>query len=317
MKLSVVATLYKSASHITEFHRRVSESARQLAGNDYEIVLVNDGSPDNSLDLAVHLAESDSHVVVVDLSRNFGHHKAMMTGLSEAKGERVFLLDSDLEEEPEWMIPFQRQMDAEACDTVYGVQSSRKGGFFEKITGAVFYKLFRFFTGIKQPNNIVTARIMSRRYVDALLSHRERELNIGALLIITGFKQCQQTIKKHSTSPTTYNLSWKISHLVNAVTSFSSLPLVFTFYSGLVISISALIYIGYLVVRYLFISSPPTGYTSIIASIWLFSGLIIFFMGIQGIYISKVFSEVKQRPNAIIRHIYRHAQARGLNNDSE
>lgn len=317
MKLSVVATLYKSAPHIVEFHRRVSESARQLEGDDYEIVLVNDGSPDNSLDIAVRLAGSDSHLVVVDLSRNFGHHKAIMTGLSEARGERVFLLDSDLEEEPEWMIPFHQQMDAEACDAVYGVQSLRRGGLFEKFTGAVFYKLFRFFTGIKQPNNIVTARIMSRRYVDALLSHRERELNIGALWVITGFKQCQQTVKKHSTSPTTYDLSRKISHLVNAVTSFSSLPLVFTFYSGLVISMSALIYIVYLAVMYIFISSPPTGYTSIIASIWLFSGLIIFFIGIQGIYISKVFSEVKQRPNAIIRHIYRHAQTQSLSHETK
>jgi len=309
MKLSVVATLYRSAPYIAEFHRRVSASARQLAENDYEIVLVNDGSPDNSLDLAVQLAESDSHLVVVDLSRNFGHHQAMMAGLSETKGERVFMLDSDLEEEPEWIIPFQQQMDSEACDTVYGVQSSRKGGLFEKITGAVFYRLFRFFTGIKQPNNIVTARLMSRRYVDALLLYRERELNIGALFIITGFKQGQRTVKKHSTSPTTYSLSKKISHLVNAVTSFSSLPLVFTFYSGLVTSFSALIYIVYLALRYFFISSPPSGYTSIIASIWLFSGLIIFFMGIQGIYISKVFSEVKQRPNAIVRHIYRCTQS--------
>ncbi|HEV7164514.1 MAG TPA: glycosyltransferase family 2 protein [Gammaproteobacteria bacterium] len=317
MKLSVITTLYESAPYITEFHRRASESARQLAGDDYEIVLVNDGSPDNSLDLAVRLTETDRHVVVVDLSRNFGHHKAIMTGLSKAKGERVFLLDSDLEEEPEWVMSFQRQMDAEACDVVYGVQSARRGGLLEKITGAVFYRLFRFFTGIEQPDNIVTARIMSRRYVDALLSHRERELNIGGLWIITGFKQCRQTVKKHSTSPTTYDLSRKFNHFINAVTSFSSLPLVFTFYSGLLISVSALIYIVYLAVRYLFISSPPTGYTSIIASIWLFSGMIIFFMGIQGIYISKVFSEVKQRPNTIIRHVYGHTETKGLSNDAE
>jgi putative glycosyltransferase len=144
------------------------------------------------------------------------------------------------------------------------------------------------------------------------LSHRERELNIGGLWIVTGFKQCHQVIQKHSTSPTTYSFSKKFSHLVNAVTSFSSLPLVFTFYAGLFTSISAFGYITYLVIRYLFISSPPDGYTSIIASIWLFAGLIIFFMGVQGVYISKVFLEVKQRPYTIIRHVYKQSQERKL-----
>lgn len=305
MKLSIVATLYQSAEYLREFYRRASQAARELSAEDYEIILVNDGSPDNSLDLAVQLAETDSHLVVVDLSRNFGHHKAMMTGLEHSCGERVFLLDSDLEEEPEWLSDFSKSMEAESCDMVYGVQQRRKGGLFEKITGGIFFRLFRLLTGVAQPNNIVTARLMSRRYVDALLLHRERELNIGGLWITTGFKQYPQAVNKHSTSPTSYSLMHKLKHLVNAVTSFSSLPLVFTFYAGLLISITALGYIVYLVYRYLFISSPPDGYTSVIASIWLFSGLIIFFLGMQGIYISKMFSEVKQRPYTIVRQVYR------------
>jgi putative glycosyltransferase len=312
MKLSVVATLYESAQYISDFYDRASAAAKQLVGEDYEIVLVNDGSPDNSLDLAVQLTGSDSHIVVIDLSRNFGHHKAMMTGLVNASGQRVFLIDSDLEEEPEWLLSFARQMEAESCDVVYGIQIKRKGDYFEKITGRVFYTVFRFLTGLAQPDNIVTARLMSKRYVDSLLLHQERELNIGGLWIITGFKQCQQFVKKHSTSPTTYSLSGKFSHLVNAITSFSSQPLVITFYSGLLISVSALAYIFYLVIRYAFIASPPDGYTSIIASIWLFSGLIIFFIGVQGIYISKVFSEVKQRPYTIVRHVYKSLQREGL-----
>lgn len=304
MKLSIVSTLYRSASYINEFHARASATARHLVEDDFEIILVNDGSPDNSLDVAVKIAEQDSHVVVVDLSRNFGHHKAMMTGLAHARGERIYLIDSDLEEEPEWLERFAAQMEEENTDVVYGVQRERKGGTFERITGSIFYKLFRTLTGIDQPNNIVTARLMSRRYVQALLNHQERELNIGGLWIITGYKQTTQVVRKHSSSPTTYTLSGKLSHLVNAVTSFSSQPLVFTFYSGLLISISALLFIAYLFLRYFFISTPPSGYTSLIASIWFFSGLIIFFLGVQGIYLSKIFTEVKQRPYTIIRHIY-------------
>ncbi|KRI01743.1 glycosyltransferase family 2 protein [Curvibacter sp. PAE-UM] len=310
MKLSIVATLYQSAPYIAEFHQRATAVARQFAGDDYEIVLVNDGSPDNSLELAVQLTEADGHVVLIDLSRNFGHHKAMMTGLAAASGEHVFLIDSDLEEEPEWLISFDEQMRQESSDVVYGVQARRKGGVGERVTGNLFYKLFRVLTGINQPDNIVTARLMSRRYVRALVSHRERELNIGGLWVITGYKQSRQIVRKYATSPTTYTLSKKFSHLVNAVTSFSSLPLVFTFYVGLLISASAALFIGYLAFLYFFVSTPPDGYTSIIASIWLFSGLIIFFVGVQGIYISKIFSEVKSRPYVIVRQVYGNTSVR-------
>ncbi len=304
MKLSIVATLYKSSPYVEAFYARCTAVAQAVAGEDYEIILVNDGSPDDSLEKAIKLTQSDKHVVVVDLSRNFGHHKAMMTGLSYSKGERVFLIDSDLEEEPEWLPLFKKQMEGEACDVVSGVQEQRRGSWFEQASGALFYKLFRILTGINQPDNIVTARLMSRRYVDALLLHKERELNIGGLWMITGFKQATQIVKKHQTSPTTYSITRKISHLVNAVTSFSSAPLVFTFYTGLFISLTAAIYIIYLMLRYCFVAAPPGGYTSLIASIWLFSGLIIFFLGVQGIYISKLFSEVKQRPYTIIKEVY-------------
>jgi len=305
MKLSIVTTLFKSALYIVEFHKRASAVAKQITGSDYEIVLVNDGSPDNSLEIAKELTMQDKHVLLIDLSRNFGHHEAMMTGLSNASGELVFLVDSDLEEEPEWLLSFLKQMKEEASDAVYGVQSKRKGNYFERITGFIYYHSFRILTGIDQPNNITTARLMSRRYVNSLLLHKERVLNIGGLWLLTGFKQCQQIIKKHYTSPTTYSLSYKFHHFINAVTSFSSLPLLFIFYSGLLIFISALVYISYLVFIYSYVSRAPSGYTSIIASIWFFSGLIIFFIGVLGIYIAKVFLEVKRRPFAIVRDIYK------------
>jgi len=314
VKLSIVATLYQSAPYIREFHERAGAAAQKLVGDDYEILFVNDGSPDNSLDLAVQITEWDRHVVVVDLSRNFGHHKAMMTGLGMAKGAYVFLIDSDLEEEPEWLSNFERQLREEGSDVVYGVQSKRKGTLFEKISGGLFYQLFRSLTGIDQPNNILTARLMTRRYVEALIAHQERELNIGGLWVITGFKQSCQTVRKHGSSPTTYTLSRKFSHLVNAITSFSSFPLVFAFYAGLLVSTSALLFIVYLTIIYFF-ATPPSGYTSIVASIWLFSGLIICFMGIQGIYLSKIFSEVKQRPYTIVRHVYTHAREYGDGNE--
>lgn len=305
MKLSIVATLYKSESYINEFCQRTGSAAQALVGDEYEIILVNDGSPDDSLNVAQRLADSDERVCVVDLSKNFGHHKAMMTGLSLAKGERVFLIDSDLEEDPEWLTLFSECMVTHRCDVVYGVQGSRKGDWVERLTGNIFYRAFRMLTGISQPDNIVTARLMTSQYVAALLRHEERELNIGGLWILTGFDQRPWMISKKASSPTTYSLRTKVGHLVNAVTSFSSLPLVFTFYAGAGISFTAACFILYLLFRYFLGAAPPTGYTSVVASIWFFSGLIIFFIGVQGIYISKIFTEVKKRPYTIIKSIYK------------
>lgn len=304
MKLSIVATLYQSAPHIAEFHQRASAAANQLVGDDYEIVLVNDGSPDRSLDLAVQLTNSDGHLVLVDLSRNFGHHKAMMTGLAHAKGERVFLIDSDLEEEPECLICFSDQMQSEPCDVVYGVQEQRKGNWFERRSGQWFYRFFKALTGLALPENVVTARLMTRRYVDALLRHEEREVFMAGLWHITGFVQRPQTVKKHSTSETTYTFRRKMSLLVNSVTSFSNAPLVSIFYIGVSISLFALSYIGYLFIHWVFLAKPLSGWTSVMASIWLLGGMVISFIGVVGIYLSKIFSETKQRPYTIVRQVY-------------
>jgi len=304
MKLSIVATLYQSAKYIEEFCRRADATARQFADDDYEIVLVNDGSPDNSLELAIRLSEEDHHIIIVDLSRNFGHHKAMMTGLAHAEGEQIFLLDSDLEEEPEWLLPFSEQMRQTQCDVVYGIQEQRKGGFIERWSGQWFYKLFHTLTGLTLPANVVTARLMSRRYVEALLRHEEREIMIAGLWLITGFEQRQHIIKKHYSGSTTYTFSHKLSLLINSVTSFSNAPLVGIFYIGMIISLIALYYTAYITTRWFIFAKPVTGWTSVMVSIWLLGGLVISFIGIVGIYLAKVFSETKRRPYTIVRKIY-------------
>lgn len=304
MKLSIVTTLYQSEQYIEEFCHRAGAAMRQLVDDDYEIVLVNDGSPDNSLELAVRLCESDPHMIVVDLSRNFGHHKAMMTGLAHARGEHVFLIDSDLEEEPEWLLSFSEQMARDRCDVVYGVQEQRKGDVFERWSGQWFYRFFQALTGIALPENVVTARLMTRRYVEALLRHDEREVFMAGLWHITGFDQRPQTIKKHCTSETTYTFRRKMSLLVNSVTSFSNAPLIGIFYIGVIISLVAGAYSAYLFINWLFLAKPLSGWTSVMASIWLLGGSVISFIGVVGIYLSKIYSETKRRPYTIVRQIY-------------
>jgi putative glycosyltransferase len=303
-RLSVVATLFNSSAYVEEFCKRASIAARKLVENDFEIVLVNDGSPDDSLQRAVRLAETDTHIKIVDLSRNFGHHKAMMTGLMQAEGHQVFLIDSDLEEDPEWMVAFSSKMKDEQSDVVYGVQNSRKGGVVERVTGAAFYRLFRTLSDVDVPANITVARLMSRRYVDSLIRHQESELFLAGLWAVTGYNQTPFVVRKLSTSRTTYTFRKKISQFVNSITSFSNAPLKMIFYSGCIILGGAGIFSLYLIFNWIFLAKPPSGYTSLMVSIWILGGLIVAYLGVIGMYLAKIYSETKRRPYSIIRGVF-------------
>src|SRR4051812_12147678 len=140
MKLSVVTSLYRSEPYIEEFHRRMRAVAAEITA-DCEFIYVNDGSPDGSLAVLLRLKQADAQVAFVEHSRNFGPHRALMVGLSYATGDLLFMIDVDLEEEPELLRPFYARFLETGADSIYGVQSERKGGAFERITGAVFYWL--------------------------------------------------------------------------------------------------------------------------------------------------------------------------------
>jgi len=303
--LSIVTTLYASAPYLEEFYARTCVVAERVT-SDFEIILVNDGSPDNSLEIARSLYRKDERVRIVDLSRNFGHHKAMMTGLIRARGDLVFLLDSDLEEAPELLETFYQKLKTDGADVVYGVQQKRKGELFERISGTLFFKIFNLFSTHPIPVNLLTARLMTREYVAALTQHEEREFVMSGLWVLTGFKQIPMTVRKHLKGASSYTLSRKLSHLVNAITSFSSKPLVFIFYLGCVILLISGIAALDLIIRKLLFGTLLTGWASVIVSIWLLGGLTIFCLGVIGIYLSKVFIEVKQRPYTIIKDVYEH-----------
>lgn len=304
MKLSIVTTLYKSSSYINEFYERISIEARKIT-DDYEIIFVDDGSPDDSLQKTVALYEKDSKVKVIELSRNFGHHKAIMTGLSHAKGEYVFLIDSDLEEEPELLGRFWVELQSHNdLDVVYGVQESRKGGWFERWSGDVYYRFFNKISHIKLPKNIMTCRLTTKCYNEALINHQEREIFLAGLWVISGFKQQGLEVKKHAHSETSYSLQHKVSVLFNSLTSFSNFPLKIIFYIGTIISSISFIYILWIIFRKIFFNISLEGWTSLIVSVWFLGGMILFSIGIIGIYISKIFIETKQRPYTIIRKKY-------------
>jgi putative glycosyltransferase len=305
MKLSIVTTLYHSTPYLGEFYDRACAAAEKIT-KDFEIILVNDGSPDNSLEVALSIYQKDHRVKVIDLSRNFGHHKAMMTGLAHASGELVFLVDSDLEEEPELLAGFHEELKATGADVVFGVQQARKGKLFERASGALYFKVFNLFSTHPIPSNHLTARLMTRDYVNALLQHQEREFVMSGLWVLTGFKQVPIFVSKHHKTRSAYNITRKFSHLVNAITSFSSKPLVLIFYLGCFILFLSSIAAIDLILRKILFGTLLQGWASLMISIWLLGGLTIFCLGVIGIYLSKVFIEVKQRPYTIIRDIYEH-----------
>lgn len=304
MKVSIVTTLYRSAAYIDEFHRRAMQTASAIT-DDVELIMVNDGSPDDSLEVAVELHKSDPRVVVVDLARNFGHHKAMMTGLAHATGDLTFLVDSDLEEPPESLSQFYELFKREACDVVYGVQESRRGGFFERTTGALFFAALDVLGDRPVPRNVVTSRLMTRDYVNALVSHQDREFIISDLWQVTGFRQIPVIVKKLSLSPSTYSLRNRIELAVKHVTTTSTRLLYFVLYTGILIfGLSAVLILFYLA-RYFASGIGVDGFTSLIISIWFLGGLITLILGILGIYIANIMSETKRRPYTLVRRIYK------------
>ncbi len=303
MKLSVVTTLYKSERFVNEFYERLQKVIIQYT-DDYEIVFVNDGSPDQSSHEVLKVRNQDANVKLIELSRNFGHHKAVMTGLKYATGELVFLLDSDLEEEPELLIEFIEEIKKNNADVVFGVQKARKGRFVERITGKIFYKIFNNLADVPIEENILMARLMNRKYLEALKKFSERELFLGGVFALVGFKQIAVEVTKLGKGTTTYSTRRKLALLVNAITSSTKNLLIYVFYLGLIISFLSFIFIMYYLISSLFYKDYLSGWPSVILSIWFLSGLIILSVGILGIYLSKVFEETKKRPLTIIKRIY-------------
>lgn len=305
MKLSVVTTLYCSGPHLREFYERMTASVLSVT-DDYEIIMVNDGSPDDSLAIARELVARDCHVVVVDLSRNFGHHKAIMAGLSYAQGKLVFLIDCDLEEDPENFPQFYNKLKAsDDCDVVYGVQPQRKGSLLNVFFARIFYRVLNGISSISFDDNMVFSRLMTLRYVKSLLRFGESELFLVGLWSITGYTQQSICILTRHRGESSYTFAKKMAMVVNAITSFSNKPLSLIFYTGLIIEVIAIIYTTYALLSYLILKQTMSGWVSIVISIWMLGGAIILFLGIIGQYLSKIFIETKNRPYVIIRQEYR------------
>jgi putative glycosyltransferase len=290
---------------LQEFYTRVHDGLVKIS-NDYEIIFVNDGSPDNASAAVLELQRHDPKVVLVDLSRNFGHHQAIFTGLQNAQGDYVFLIDCDLEEDPELLHTFwQKMQDDPGIDVVYGVQSKRKGGMFERTSGALFYKILNGLSDFEYPSNTLTARLMNKKYVNAVTSFTERTLDVWAIFVLAGFNQVSVTVQKKSKGSTTYTFAKKVKRSLEIITSISHRPLYVIFFIGSAWSLISAVGLLVILVKKWMYGVDIEGWASIMASLWLIGGIITFLLGVIGIYLSKMFLEIKGRPITIIKTIYK------------
>lgn len=307
MKISVVTTLYRSRRFLSQFLDEIQSALSEINSDDFELVFVNDGSPDDSMQYLLECRKSNPNIKVIDLSRNFGHHYAIQAGLTYASGDCVFLIDNDLETPPSVLISFFQELSANPdLDVVYGYQEQRKGNFIEKYTGSLFWILINKMSDTKIPHNILTERLMTRQYVDALLRLQDANVFLGGMMYWVGFNQKGIAIQKtQREGASTYSMRKRADLMLQAITSFSGKPLVWLFYFGFSISFCSVLFLIYLAVEKLILRDQvQLGWTSIVAINILILGIISTFLGVIGIYIFKIFTQVQGRPNAIIKKIY-------------
>lgn len=306
MKLSIVTTLYKSSLYVNEFYERISTEAKKIT-DDYEIIFVDDGSPDDSLQKAIALHQQDSKVVVIELSRNFGHHKAIMAGLSHTSGDYTFLIDVDLEEEPELLGRFWQELEKnKKIDVITAKQIvKRTTTFFSDFSSKAFYKVFNHLSNTSIPENEFVARLMKQTFVKSLLKYREVNIFLPGLWNHVGFKIHFIDAEKKTNHASSYTFLKKVILSVDAITSFSSKPLLYVFWSGFFIFMLAVLFIVFILLKKLINPNISIGWTSLIASIWATSGIIMLSIGILGIYLGKVMEEVKNRPLTLIKTIFK------------
>jgi dolichol-phosphate mannosyltransferase len=297
--LSVVAPLFNEEGNVAELVRRLRASADGAPGIDaYELVLVDDGSTDRTAELLLAQAAIDPRIVVVRLSRNFGHQLAATAGLDIARGDAVVLIDADLQDPPE-LIPALVERWLAGFDVVYAVRRSRKGeSAFKLWTAGMFYRVTRRLTKVSIPVDTGDFRLMSRRVVDALKAIRERHRFIRGLVSWVGYPQTAVEYDRDArfSGITKYPFSKMLRFAIDGITSFSDVPLRFASYFGFVVSAVAFIVgIVEILIR-LFTGYNLPGYTSLIFAVLFLGGVQLIGIGILGEYIGRIYEEIKARP---------------------
>jgi len=301
---SIVVPVFNEKEVLNEFYKRITSVMDKLK-EPYEIILVNDGSSDGSLEIMKELHSQDFRVKIISFSRNFGHQIAITAGLDYASGEAVITIDADLQDPPE-VIPNLISKWKEGFDVVYGIREERYGeSFFKLFTASVFYRFLRRITDINIPVDTGDFRLMSRKVVDSLKNFRERNRFVRGLVSWVGYRQIGVNYKreKRFAGCTKYPLRKMLKFAIDGISSFSFLPLRITSYVGFVVAGMGLIYAVYVIFVKLFTTKTIQGWASLMVVILFLGGMQLIALGIIGEYIGRIGEEAKQRPLYIIKEI--------------
>jgi dolichol-phosphate mannosyltransferase len=303
MKLSIVVPCYNEEEVIPELYQRATNVCKSLK-EKYELILVNDGSNDRTWYLIYELASNDPNVVGVTLTRNHGHQLALSAGLSICNGERIFIIDADLQDPPELLPEMMRLMD-EGADVVYGKRTKRRGEtWLKKFTAALFYRLLNFLTDIDIPIDTGDFRLISRRVLEVLNGMPEHHRFIRGMVSWTGFKHAALNYERDErfAGETKYPLKKMIRFAFDAITSFSIRPLKLASSLGILFAILGLIGLIYALVSWISGSTVP-GWTSVIITSMILGSAQLLVLGIFGEYLGRLYIESKRRPLYIIDRI--------------
>ncbi len=304
--LSVVVPCFNEALGLDELHRRVSLTCSKAAATDYEIVLVDDGSSDETWQRIIELAERDDHVVGLRLSRNYGHQVALSAGLVTARGERILILDADLQDPPELLPDMMTLMD-QGADVVYGQRAARTGETqFKKFTASLFYRLLDRMVDVKIPVDTGDFRLMSRRALDVLNSMPEQHRFIRGMVSWIGLRQEPLKYERAAryAGTTKYPLKKMIRFAFDAVTGFSTQPLRMASYLGIFVGFSGLLLLFYVAIGW-FRGSVVEGWTSLMVVVVTLASAQLLVMGIMGEYIGRLYVEAKRRPLFVVDEVVR------------
>jgi polyisoprenyl-phosphate glycosyltransferase len=303
--LSIVVPCFNEEACLTRLYERLSSAARNTFGDDYEIVLVNDGSTDSSWTRMRELASRDGHVVAIDLSRNHGHQLALTAGLDLARGEAILIIDADLQDPPELLGDMVETMRREGADVVYGVRKSRAGETaFKRATAHGFYRLLARATEVNIPLDAGDFRLMSRRALDVLLAMPEQARFIRGMVAWIGFKQVpiQYNRDERFAGQTKYPFGKMVRFALDALTSFSSAPLKLASHAGLALSVGSLLIVLYILYAWL-AGRSIQGWTSLMLVVVVLGAVQMFVLALMGEYIGRLYNEAKGRPLYIVQEI--------------
>jgi dolichol-phosphate mannosyltransferase len=299
--ISIISPVYGCADVLQELCNQLDEHLSNITRN-YEVILVNDASPDDAWEVIQSLASGDSRIKGVDLSRNFGQQAAITAGLSHSTGEWVVVMDCDLQDQPKEIVILYAKAQ-EGYEVVFGRRHRRQDNPMKVALSGLYRRVFDYFTETTSDPAVANFGIYKRNVIDAFLTMRERNRTLQLFIRWLGFRNTSIDIEHtaRNSGKSAYHFRKLFRMALSNIVSQSNKPLKISIAFGFFMSMASLMYAVYLVIRYLLWGVPVAGWTSVIVSVYFIGGLLFANLGIVGLYIGKVFDETKARPLFVVR----------------